>query len=363
MRKTVVHVAEVEVSLTSGMGRVAWHWREEFQRRGYEFIHLGPEAVGPVPHKALFPRAAYQRFRAQIEAAAVCLVHEPASAPFARKFPRTIVFSHGLERRGWNAALGGSGEKIKFRSRILFPLWRIRPAEYGMRRAKGVMLVNHEDADFVRDRYGVPPERLFVFRNGVDPESDAAAVTGQSFSVIFTGSWIARKGIHTLVRAAELLEAQGCRPAWTLLGTVVAAQEVLSAWPERFHSRVQVIPRFAPEIEGSYLRKAAVFVLPSFSEGQPLALLQAMESGCCCVTTNCCGQRDVITHEENGLLFTPGDAPALAGLLRRALEETSLRARLGGAARASVADRRWPQVSSEVVDHMEMLAGIPSTAR
>jgi glycosyltransferase involved in cell wall biosynthesis len=283
-------------------------------------------------------------------------VHEPAAAPFAKNFAPTIVFSHGLERRGWNVALATASETIKWRSRLLFPLWRIRPAEKGMRRAQGVLLVNREDTQFVLEQYRVPPERVFTFRNGVDPEALAAVPREQDFSVIFTGSWIARKGVHTLVEAARLLQAEGCEPSWTLLGTGLEPEEVLAHWPAGLRSRVQVIPGFPPEEEGRYLRSAAVFVLPSFSEGQPLALLQAMENGCCCISTNCCGMRDVITHEENGLLFSPGDAPALAGLLQKALRDVALRERLGSAARASMAGRRWSRVAEEVADRVEAMA-------
>ncbi|MEW6558324.1 MAG: hypothetical protein AB1349_13420, partial [Elusimicrobiota bacterium] len=52
MKKIILHVAQIEISEESGMGRVAWHWRNEFERRGYEFLHIGPKEVGRILHPA-----------------------------------------------------------------------------------------------------------------------------------------------------------------------------------------------------------------------------------------------------------------------------------------------------------------------
>jgi hypothetical protein len=56
----VVHVAEIEIGQEEGMGRIAWHWREEIRRRGHEFVHIGPAAAGPAPHRAWFPYRAWR---------------------------------------------------------------------------------------------------------------------------------------------------------------------------------------------------------------------------------------------------------------------------------------------------------------
>src|SRR6266436_4187467 len=122
MRPLIVHVAQIDIAKHTGMGRVAWHWKREFERRGYEFIHIGSSEVGRLPHPSLFPFAAYQACKRLGRAAAVLLVHEPASGLFAKSSP-TIVFSHGVERRGWQLTLqgkDGTRKRIRWRTRLLF---------------------------------------------------------------------------------------------------------------------------------------------------------------------------------------------------------------------------------------------------
>jgi hypothetical protein len=63
MNPLIVHVAQEEITEESGMGRVAWHWKREFERRGHEFLHIGSEQTGPLPHPALFPYAAYRAYK------------------------------------------------------------------------------------------------------------------------------------------------------------------------------------------------------------------------------------------------------------------------------------------------------------
>ena len=97
-------------------------------------------------------------------------------------------------------------------------------------------------------------------------------------------------------------------------------------------------PVAAPE---AVLQGAAVHVLPSLSEGSPLALVEAMAAGLACVATDCsAGVRDLVDSGSNGLLVRAGDFVQLANALGVVLQDAGLRSELGNAARASVAGRR-----------------------
>src|SRR4051812_38669687 len=207
--RTIVHVAQLEISRESGMGRVAWHWRQELEARGYSFLHIGPREVGRPVHPALFPYAAWRRVRRLGVRPAAFLVHEPAGVPFVVAGAPAFVFSHGLERRGWEAALAqaaASGPPIRARSRLLFPFWRLRQADFSLRRARAVLVLNRDDLAGVQELYGRRREDLFLFRNGVEPWPAVPRVATEAPpTVLFLGSWLARKGTATLARAADLL--------------------------------------------------------------------------------------------------------------------------------------------------------------
>lgn len=80
-----------------------------------------------------------------------------------------------------------------------------------------------------------------------------------------------------------------------------------------------------------------------------------MAAGQCCITTNCCGQKDLIQHGYNGLLHEPGDAEELANLIEQCALDSVQRVIYGARAKASVKHRTWKTVSVEVVDRLEEL--------
>lgn len=356
-RPAVVHVAQVEVTPESGMGRVSWHWRRELERRGYEFIHIGPAQVGPA-HPALFPWKAQRHCRRLGLRPAALLVHEPAGLPFLG-YRNTVLFSHGLERRGWQASLelASRGEiRISPRSRILFPWWRLRPAELSLRRARAVLVLNRADLAFVQRHYGRSPEDVHLFRNGVDPVPPEEDRREDLPRILFIATWMARKGVRTLVAAAEILSRRGLDPRFVLAGTGTGPEQVLADWPEGLRASVRVIPRFAAAEESALHAGAEIFVLPSFFEGQPLALLQAMAAGRCCIASDIDAHRELIADRETGLLFPAGDAGRLADLLSECLADAELRRSLGCKARVAVASRTWDAVAAEVADVVERVA-------
>jgi len=86
-----------------------------------------------------------------------------------------------------------------------------------------------------------------------------------------------------------------------------------------------------------------LFLMPSLSEGSSLALLEAMGAGMPVVATAVGGNPDIVFDGRNGLLFPPDDADQGAAQVCRVLEDDTLAARLGQAARESAAMLSWQQ--------------------
>jgi glycosyltransferase involved in cell wall biosynthesis len=327
------------------MGRVAYHWRRAFERRGYEFIHLGPAEAGPRMHPTLFPRAAYSAYKRSGKKADLFLVHEPAAGNFVGRGTPTFVFSHGLERRGAEVEIQDqvpTSILARIKGRLTAPLWKMRlsSCDRGLRGATAALLINQEDAEYAVSHYQLSPEKIWVFRNGVNPVSGGRVRRpDKPCQVLFLGSWLKRKGSETLARAAATLHKRGIRLKWMLAGTGLESDAVLSQWPAKLIDSTVVNPRFAPDEEGRLMAESSIFVLPSFFEGQPLALLEAMAWGCCCITSNCCGQKDLIKDRQTGLLHAPGDAEGLARLIEECAQDSELRQRLGRNAANSVEGR------------------------
>jgi len=72
-----------------------------------------------------------------------------------------------------------------------------------------------------------------------------------------------------------------------------------------------------------------VFVLPSFLEGMPRSIIEAMAMGLPVITSNIKGCREEVINNETGILIPPGDVEALASAILKLYKERELRERMG----------------------------------
>jgi glycosyltransferase involved in cell wall biosynthesis len=107
------------------------------------------------------------------------------------------------------------------------------------------------------------------------------------------------------------------------------------------------------EIRGHYAQ-ADVFCLPSFAEGVPVVLMEAMAAELAVVATRIAGIPELVADGESGLLVTPARADELADALARLAADPQLRRRLGRAGREAVLDGyvagRWARVLAELFE-------------
>jgi glycosyltransferase involved in cell wall biosynthesis len=125
-----------------------------------------------------------------------------------------------------------------------------------------------------------------------------------------------------------------------------------------------------PSGKRALFETAGVLALPSYQEGMPIGLLEAMAAGVPVVATPVGGIPEVIADGVSGFLAAPGDKAALARLLRKLLLDRALGARIGAAARESVRRRCSPERALAPLEDLyaslgvrgEPLAGAPREA-
>ena len=100
--------------------------------------------------------------------------------------------------------------------------------------------------------------------------------------------------------------------------------------------------RFTVEIEKEYARCSA-FVLPSYREGFPVCIMEAMATGRAVVTTDVPGCKDAVTHGENGIIVPARNYRALAEAMVKLVRDRQLAERFGRTARET-AERCFDEV-------------------
>ncbi|HEY0342685.1 MAG TPA: glycosyltransferase, partial [Steroidobacteraceae bacterium] len=155
-------------------------------------------------------------------------------------------------------------------------------------------------------------------------------------TLLFLGHLLRDKGVYDLVRAFGMVAPRFPRMKLVLggVGNIDAVRQ-LAAQLE-IQERVSCPGWLGPERKTAALARSTVFILPSYAEGMPMALLEAMSWGMPVIATPVGGIPQVVVNDSNGLLVAPGDIDALADAIRRLLDDPALCERLGAAARATV---------------------------
>ncbi len=198
------------------------------------------------------------------------------------------------------------------------------------------IVINCEAVGRDLERRGVPRDRLYLCYNGVDtsrfyPGRGARPHAGADLVVGVAAGLRPEKGIDLLIRAFATIAPDTRNVKLLILGDGPLRDE-LARLCESLGARNRVVFQpGAPDVE-NWLRGVDIFVLPSHSESFSNALLEAMACGCCVIGSRVGGTPELIAEGQSGLLFEPGDVDDLARKLRLAIEDRSLRERLGAAA-------------------------------
>ena len=157
--------------------------------------------------------------------------------------------------------------------------------------------------------------------------------------ILFLGGLRAEKGIFDLLDALPHVRAAVPDVRLVCAGEGDRSRVARYAENRGVADAVKVIGWVGPSGKRALLETAAVCVLPSYAEGMPLALLEAMAAGVPVVASPVGGIPEVVVDGATGFLAAPGDSATLARLLSKLLLDRALGARVGAAGRETVRAR------------------------
>ena len=201
-----------------------------------------------------------------------------------------------------------------------------------------------------------------VIPNGVhvDPEraARAASRSGEQLRIVFVGQAVERKGLPLLLSAFEALRER----IPTELTVIGPTSEELSPYLLDMQG-VRVLGKVDDETKERELEHADLLCAPSLrGESFGMVLTEAFAAGTPVVASNIPGYRDVVRDGVDGVLVPPGDAQALAEVLRDLHEEPARRAEMARAATEDVKRFAWPRVAHDVMTAYEDAVEIPEPA-
>jgi glycosyltransferase involved in cell wall biosynthesis len=199
-------------------------------------------------------------------------------------------------------------------------------------------------------------ERLRGIANGVihDIENPVARSffdieRRETRAAIFSaGAICRRKNTLALIDAFAALRSSGVDAMLRLAGNVTEAdygarvRERIAAADVAGH--VNLLGAIPASQIASELSAASVFALVSLEENSPLGVQEAMAAGVPVVTSSRCGMPYLVRDGQTGFLVDPHDRDDIASRLREIVQDASLRAAMGAAARAFALERFHPDV-------------------
>jgi glycosyltransferase involved in cell wall biosynthesis len=306
--------------------------------------------------------------RQDIEAAGIEYVPLPIVGDMmrARKDIPTGLQLLNLLRKGRFDVLHSHGLKASLFARVLGPLVRA-PAVYTpnsliyrqrspdeepgarsshrkillMERVLGpvtamVIAVSEEERRAVVEDRLVPAQRARTIFNGaavdmsVAVDRELSTFRGDGPLLGMVAGLREQKGLPTLLAALELLARRGEAVRFAIVGNGPLAEEVSARVASGPLSETTLVLPFRGRVE-SYLRALDAFVLPSYWEGLPIAVVEAMGAGLPVVASAVGGTPEAVRDGETGFLVPANDAHALADRLVQIAQDAGLRERMGAA--------------------------------
>lgn len=190
--------------------------------------------------------------------------------------------------------------------------------------------------------------KFHVCRLGIDPHlfspperpAHLSSTSDGVFEILCVGRLTPAKGQHLLIDALSRLVAQGRNVRLRLAGNG-PDEPSLRAQTQRLNLTDRVI--FEGAVNQDRIRsvyaQADLFCLPSFAEGLPVVLMEALSMRIPCVTTTITGNPELITNGIEGILVPPSDLDALVVALETLIENDGLRSYMTQNGRKRVLDQ------------------------
>lgn len=180
----------------------------------------------------------------------------------------------------------------------------------------------------------------------------------------YSGRLSSEKGVADLITALKMLTESGMSIKLVLLGEGEQREELEELVARLLLTEKVCFAGFQTDIE-SWLTAMDIFVLPSFSEGTPLALLEAMAAGVPCVASAVGGIPQVIDSGVDGILVAPGKPGEIRNAIYSLCVDTVKREILSDNAKQKVSLKynitSWTaKIESEYLNLLQMTSGTGS---
>jgi glycosyltransferase involved in cell wall biosynthesis len=221
----------------------------------------------------------------------------------------------------------------------LFSIRLLRPLVRGIfSSADAITTVSQRLKDEISKQFHMEGKTHYI-PNGVELPDVSPGDSDEKFKLLYVGSLIPRKGIDDLIMAVAQVKNRS-QFQLEIAGSGWERDRLLDLVEEKKLSDViQFLGVISPLRVPSKMLESDALVLPTYSEGTPNVIKEAMACALPVITTDVGGIPELITHEKEGLLFKPGDVNTLTQHIEFMMEHKSEAKKMGQNGRQFIIDQ------------------------
>jgi glycosyltransferase involved in cell wall biosynthesis len=170
--------------------------------------------------------------------------------------------------------------------------------------------------------------------------------------ILFLGRFTKEKGVLDLLDATALLKTKGLNFTLVLAGDGERDLIESKITALGLTGVVEMPGWLEGDRKANLLRRAQIFVLPSYTEGLPMGILEAMSIGCPVIASNVGGVPDQIQQGISGVLVEPGNVVALADAMNQLLVDSELGEKYAAVAKLKVEACFSPTAMLPIMDDL-----------
>ena len=217
--------------------------------------------------------------------------------------------------------------------------------------ADAITTVSKTFADEISNKFGAS-DKIYFIPNGVDIPESVQKVDRNILKLLFVGSLIPRKGVHILIDAMARLKTKR-NILLNIIGEGPEKENLTRQVNENEQNgKIHFLGNLAPEDVQKYMLERDCLILPSYMEGTPNVVKEAMACGLPVIATNVGGIPELVTHGEQGLLFEPGDVETLVKHINYILENPEKASEMGRKGRQFIIEKgfTWKNTAKQYTE-------------
>ena len=223
---------------------------------------------------------------------------------------------------------------------------------YSMRNCSHVFFQNKDDVEVFR-RHGILKKQSVVLLHGsgVNLERFQVQQQPEQFAFLYIGRLIRDKGIMEYLEACKKVKKQHPQVRCLLVGPFDTNPSALRREELQPYLDDGTIEYFGEQTDvRPYLAQCSVFVLPSYHEGTPKTVLEAMACQKAIITTDAPGCRETVKDGKNGFLVPVKDVEALAEKMRICIDDPETVGQMAAESRKMAEERFDVRLVNQMIE-------------